>query len=80
MAGAMSGSTMTEPRHIKSRERVRDLGVVYTQPREVNAMLDLIPDAFTAYTGLRWGEVTGVRVRNVDLKRRRVLIEENASK
>ena len=33
---------------------------------------------FTAYTGLRWGEVTGIRLRNVDLKRRRVLIEENA--
>lgn len=32
--------------HIKSRDRVRDLGEVYTQPREVNAMLDLIPDAF----------------------------------
>lgn len=32
----------------------------------------------TAYTGLRWGEVTGIRLRNVDLKRRRVLIEENA--
>ncbi len=47
MAGeTMSGSVMTEPRHIKSRERVRDLGEVYTQPREVNAMLDLIPNAF----------------------------------
>jgi len=33
--------------HIKSRDRVRDLGEVYTQPREVDAMLDLIPDAFT---------------------------------
>ncbi|WP_194421205.1 type III restriction endonuclease subunit M [Microbacterium abyssi] len=43
----MTGTTMIEPRHIKSRERVRDLGEVYTQPREVNAMLDLIPDAFT---------------------------------
>ncbi len=42
----MSGSVMTEPRHIKSRERVRDLGEVYTQPREVQAMLDLIPDMF----------------------------------
>lgn len=42
----LSGSVMAEPRHIKSRERVRDLGEVYTQPREVNAMLDLIPDAF----------------------------------
>jgi hypothetical protein len=35
-----------DARHIKSRERVRDLGEVYTPPREVNAMLDLIPDAF----------------------------------
>ncbi len=43
---AMSGSVMTEPRHIKSRARVRDLGEVYTQPREVKAMLDLIPDMF----------------------------------
>ncbi len=48
MAGTtMSGSVMAEPRHIKSRERVRDLGEVYTQPREVQAMLDLIPEAFT---------------------------------
>ncbi|MGW9630230.1 SAM-dependent DNA methyltransferase [Agromyces sp. NPDC055520] len=47
MTGTMSGSVMAEPRHIKSRERVRDLGEVYTQAREVNAMLDLIPDAFT---------------------------------
>lgn len=36
----------SEPKHIKSRERVRDLGEVYTQPREVDAMLDLVPDAF----------------------------------
>jgi SAM-dependent methyltransferase len=33
--------------HIKSRERVRDLGEVYTQPREVDAMLGMIPDMFT---------------------------------
>lgn len=39
-------SMMMEPKHIKSRERVRDLGEVYTQLREVDAMLDLIPDAF----------------------------------
>jgi hypothetical protein len=43
---AASGSVIAEPRHIKSKERVRDLGEVYTQPREVKAMLDLIPDAF----------------------------------
>ena len=48
MAGlTISRSAMTEPRHIKSRERVRDLGEVYTQRREVKAMLDLIPDGFT---------------------------------
>lgn len=31
---------------IKSRERVRDLAEVYTHKREVDAMLDLIPDMF----------------------------------
>lgn len=33
---------------IKSRQRVRDLAEVYTHEREVNAMLDLIPDMFPA--------------------------------
>ncbi|WP_137845790.1 site-specific integrase [Microbacterium sp. 2FI] len=33
---------------------------------------------FLAYTGLRWGEVTALRVRNVDLARRRVNVQENA--
>lgn len=33
---------------IKSRERVRDLAEVYTHKREVDAMLDLIPDMFTS--------------------------------
>ena len=31
-----------------------------------------------AYTGLRWGEATGLRVRSVDLDRHRLWIEENA--
>jgi len=31
---------------MKSRERVRDLAEVYTHEREVNAMLDLVPDMF----------------------------------
>lgn len=31
-----------------------------------------------AYTGLRWGELTGLRVRNVDLQRRRIHVAENA--
>lgn len=33
---------------------------------------------FLAYTGLRWGEATALRVRHVDVKRRRVQVEENA--
>lgn len=31
-----------------------------------------------AYTGLRWGEATGLRVRSVNRLRRRFVIEENA--
>ena len=31
-----------------------------------------------AYTGLRWGEVTGLRVRDVDLVRRRLAVRKNA--
>ena len=34
------------PGQIKSRERVSNLAEVYTHEREVNAMLDLIPDMF----------------------------------
>ena len=33
---------------------------------------------FLAYTGLRWGEATGLRVRHVDQTKRRLFIEENA--
>ena len=31
---------------IRCRERVRDLAEVYTDEREVRAMLDLVPDMF----------------------------------
>lgn len=33
---------------------------------------------FLAYTGLRWGEATGLRVKHVDRIRRRVSVVENA--
>ena len=33
-----------------------------------------------AYTGLRWGEATGLQVGAVDMVRRRLLVEENAVK
>ncbi len=35
---------------------------------------------FLAYTGLRWGEATGLQTGAVDFERRRVLVEENAVK
>jgi integrase len=34
---------------------------------------------FLAYTGLRWGELAALRVRNLDLLRRRVIVEESVS-
>ncbi len=34
--------------------------------------------AFLAYTGLRWGEATALRVRDIDMLRRRVSVVENA--
>lgn len=33
---------------------------------------------FLAYTGLRWGEATGLRVKHIDPMRRRVNVQENA--
>jgi len=33
---------------------------------------------FLAYTGLRWGELTGLRIRDVEPDRRRVQVHENA--
>jgi integrase len=33
---------------------------------------------FLAYTGLRWGEAVGLRVRSMDMQRRRLRVEANA--
>lgn len=33
---------------------------------------------FLTYTGLRWGEAVGLRIRSVDMVRRRVLVQANA--
>lgn len=34
---------------------------------------------FLCYTGLRWGEMAGLRVKYLDMVRRRILVEENAA-
>lgn len=43
---AVDGDRRGRHGQIKSRERVRGLAEVYTHEREVNAMLDLVPDMF----------------------------------
>jgi integrase len=49
---------------------------------EVAALADAMPPCFraivlvAAYTGLRWGELAGLRVRRVDLLHRRVTVAE----
>lgn len=49
--------------------QVASLAATARYPTIVNAL---------AYTGLRWGEMSGLRVKNVDFARRRLRIEENA--
>lgn len=58
---------------------------VYLSVEQVELLVELVPEHAAlvyalAYTGMRWGEVTGLRVRNVDLQRRRARVEENAVK
>lgn len=52
----------------------------YLSHRQVERLAStaLYPDLvrFLAYSGLRWGEATALRVRNVDLARRRATIDE----
>lgn len=58
---------------------------VYLSVEQVELLVELVPEhaalVYTlAYTGMRWGEVTGLRVRDLDLQRRRARFEENAVK
>jgi hypothetical protein len=46
-----------------------------SQPRQNRTLV-----LFLAYTGLRWGEATGLLVGALDFERRRALVEENAGK
>ncbi|WP_439594208.1 tyrosine-type recombinase/integrase [Microbacterium sp.] len=58
-----------KPRVYLTHTQVADLARLSTHPDVV---------LFLAYTGLRWGEATGLRLRDVDLNRRRVTVYENA--
>ncbi|KQV07058.1 site-specific integrase [Leifsonia sp. Root112D2] len=56
---------------------------IYLSHEQVQALADESGKHSTlvlllAYTGLRWGEATGIRIRNIDTRRRRLNVVENA--
>lgn len=81
-------------RAVRERRLSRNVARDITLPRKGNArkvylsheQVQQLADAssrppvvyFLAYTGLRWGEATGLLVQHVDVKRRRVSVEQNA--
>ena len=66
---------VTLPRKVKkthvylSHEQVHALAAASKYPALVLVL---------AYCGLRWGEATGLRVRHLDMLKRRLMVEENA--
>lgn len=70
------GRGVNLPRKVK-KERV------YLSHEQVELLAGLCGDKsamveFMAYTGLRWGEVTALRVRDLDMLRRRAKVQQNA--
>jgi integrase len=79
---------------VKDRRLTKNHGRGVTLPRKTGSrkiylsheQVDLLAEQsrrpelvrFLAYTGLRWGEATGLQVQHVDVKRRRVAVEQNA--
>jgi integrase len=66
------------PRKARSKRQYLSISQVETLVSEVRVHKTLT--YVLAYTGLRWGEATALRVGSVDLTRRRLLVEENAVK
>ncbi|MDO8338442.1 MAG: tyrosine-type recombinase/integrase [Microcella sp.] len=64
------------PRRAPKRREYLSMGQVELLAREAGAQGALV--MLLAYTGLRWGEATALRVRDVDMLRRRVHVVENA--
>lgn len=67
-------------RNIPQRSKGRD---IFLTARQVEDLANAAGEHRTlvltmAYSGLRWGEVTGLRVRHLDIEKRRVTVEENA--
>lgn len=68
--GARLPRKVPRPHRYLSHQQVHDLAIASGKHGPLILVL--------AYTGLRWGEVTALRVRDVDLKRRRIVVSENA--
>jgi integrase len=71
-------------RDVKLPPKTRDARRHYLAHEQVQLLADHArhPELvlFLAYTGLRWGEATALRIGHVDTLRRRVKVEENAVK
>ena len=64
------------PRKVPRRHMYLSHQQVELLAREAKSKASLV--RFLCYTGLRWGEATALRVRDVDLDRRRLRVIENA--
>lgn len=67
-------------KNIPQRSKGRD---IFLTARQVEDLANAAGEHRTlvlsmAYSGLRWGEITGLRVRHLDLEKRRITVEENA--
>lgn len=76
MIAVNPASNMKLPRKTSKRH-------VYLTHEQVNALATASGEHaalvfMLAYTGMRWGEVTGLRVRDLDLLRKRATVDENA--
>ena len=74
--------TQTKKRGFRTKREVMR-GRVYLNHRQVDRLAREAGDSFgvvlvLAYTGIRWGEMIALRVRDVDTARRRLAIERNA--
>lgn len=74
---------LTNPARGVSLPRKVHRGHVYLDHRQVDALARAAGEHATlvrvlAYTGLRWGEAVGLRVRDVAMLRRRLTVESNA--
>ena len=66
------------PRRVRTKHKYLSISQVETLVSQVNTYKTLT--YVLAYTGLRWGEATALRVSSVDPLRRRFLVQENAVK